>query len=216
MPIIRAQVIIPMLTNLPEDACVNTFHFNSTGGSLEGDLDTIEQLVQDFYFATPTGEGGPIRAYWGAQVDEDDVRVRLFNMASPEPRAPLRDTDIGVEGAVSGTGLPDEVALCLSFQAPQVSGINQARRRGRIFFGPLGQNALSGTVPNNRPDAGFRGRLLAAGKDLMDNAAATSAPWVVFSQTDNVGYLVDNGWVDNAFDTQRRRGVAPTQRLTFS
>lgn len=216
MPIIRAQVIIPMLSALPEDACVNTFHFNSTGGTLATDLDTITDLVQDFYFATPTGEGGPIRAYWGAQVDEDDVHLRLYNLSSPEPRAPLRDTDIGVEGSVSGTGLPDEVALCLSFQAPQVSGSPQSRRRGRIFFGPLGQNALSGTVPNNRPDAGFVGRLAQAGEDLMNNAAATSAPWVVYSPTDDAGYLVDNGWVDNAFDTQRRRGVSPTTRTTWS
>jgi len=45
--------------------------------------------------------------------------------------------------------------------------------------------------------------------------AAADWTWVVYSTVDNAMYPVDNGWVDNSWDTQRRRGVKPTARYTF-
>lgn len=215
MAIVRAQVVIPHLSALPEDVTVNTFHFLATGAVDAADLDSIEGLISDFYFGTPTGEGGPIRAFWSNNVQEDLVRLKLYDLTAPEPRQPLRDVEIGVEGAVAGDALPGEVALCLSFQAVGESGSPQARRRGRIYFGPLGQAAMATSGDTERPNPGLISRLVAAGQDLVDAAAASVTPWVVYSEVDDVGYLVDNGWVDNAFDTQRRRGVAPSARTTF-
>jgi hypothetical protein len=40
--------------------------------------------------------------------------------------------------------------------------------------------------------------------------------WIVVSEVAGLNdVIVTNGWVDNAFDIQRRRGVTPTSRSTF-
>jgi hypothetical protein len=46
--------------------------------------------------------------------------------------------------------------------------------------------------------------------------ASASWDWVVYSPTDDAYHEVANGWVDNAWDTQRRRGYKPTSRTTFT
>lgn len=118
--------------------------------------------------------------------------------------------------AFSPTGsapLPAEVALVMSFQAARASGQNQARRRNRVYLGPLGGSAPSS---DGRPAPGFVTQVARAGSDLA--AAASSSVnwnWVVWSPTEQQDYQVDNGWVDNSWDTQRRRGLAPTSRTTF-
>jgi hypothetical protein len=39
---------------------------------------------------------------------------------------------------------------------------------------------------------------------------------VLYSRTSGSSVLIDNGWVDNAPDIQRRRGIDPSARTTFS
>jgi len=143
------------------------------------------------------------------------MTVRYYDQADPTPQVPLRISEIGDVTTTSGEGLPDEVALCLSFHANLVSGQPPARRRGRIYIGPLGANARTSGAPNNRPDSAFIGRLAAAATDLVDGANAASVPWVVHSEAAGDDFFVIAGWVDNAFDTQRRRGVAATSRTTW-
>ena len=41
------------------------------------------------------------------------------------------------------------------------------------------------------------------------------ATWVQLSRVAANTHVVTNGWVDNAFDTQRRRGEEADQRLLF-
>jgi hypothetical protein len=123
--------------------------------------------------------------------------------------------------------LPNEVALCLSYQAVAISGESQARRRGRIFFGPLCNtaNTLSATG-ECRPSAALVTALCGAAT-LLATPAATAAGdlvhWAVYSPTtdltetiDDAFQDVDNGWVDNSFDTQRRRGRDATARTTWT
>ena len=39
--------------------------------------------------------------------------------------------------------------------------------------------------------------------------------WVLWSRANNAMFNVVGGWVDNAFDTIRKRGNAPTARTTW-
>jgi hypothetical protein len=50
-------------------------------------------------------------------------------------------------------------------------------------------------------------------RDLID-ASVTETTWslAVYSVADAVAREVTNGWVDNAWDTQRRRGIDATAR----
>jgi len=46
-------------------------------------------------------------------------------------------------------------------------------------------------------------------------AADANNDWIVYSTVDQAGHEVIGGWVDNAWDIQRRRGELSTSRLTF-
>jgi len=51
---------------------------------------------------------------------------------------------------------------------------------------------------------------------LAPTETAGGWDWVVYSPTNGNTVNVDNGWVDNAFDTQRRRGLAVTARTNWT
>jgi hypothetical protein len=119
-------------------------------------------------------------------------------------------------------GLPDEVACCLSYRHfPYDAGINPQSQRGRIYFGPLNPDAFEGSGGGDewntppRPATAFKNILAAAASDLEDANDADNT-WIVYSRVLDQGFAVTDGWIDNAFDTQRRRGVAATARTLWS
>lgn len=105
--------------------------------------------------------------------------------------------------------------MCISYQGVYLSGTPNARRRGRFFVGPLGNAATnSGT---GRPSAGCLNGLEAAAQDFLDDSvAASNWEWVVYSRVSGGVAPVVSGWIDDSFDTQRRRGLAPSARRLFS
>ena len=109
-------------------------------------------------------------------------------------------------------------AICASFHggAPIT-----ARRRGRIYVGPLGTLGVAADVTNapHRPATAFMTHLRDAMSRLRTQSLALSTPciWVIRSSMPSVNYVpVIGGWVDNAWDTQRRRGPVASARLTWS
>lgn len=93
----------------------------------------------------------------------------------------------------------------------------QARRRGRIYLGPFGQTVLGTTaVTSDRPLAAAVTAIANAATALATATAGAVVPWVIYSPTNGSGAVVTDGWVDNAFDTQRRRGVAATSRTLWT
>lgn len=215
MPIVRAQLAWTHDSGLPEDAIVNTFHFDcpvddtATAESIAGALDR-------FYNVAALSQ--PVRAYMSSELSGTG-QLKLYNLPDPEPRIPWYTTAMAI---VPGTGapLPEEVALCASFQGDPVSGVNPARRRGRIFIGPLNVDVMSGGGVN----VSATDNIAASAERILADLAADGnlATWVVYSRAnDPLGNgsgpvaEVTNGWVDNAFDTQRRRGTAPTARALW-
>lgn len=227
MAIIRAMHTMEQVSGLPEDRIANNFHF-STGDVLSPTLDAVEAAVQSFY----NGGGRPAQ-YLGPFVQTTGARVLLYNMDDPPPRVPLRETTYAMTGPFGATAVPHEVAITCSFRGEYVSGENKARKRGRIFFGPIAESAIDKSTPAPRVTAAARASLSQAMLDLLvASDAAALWSWVVYSAgaRDNsntaIPYedrpllppsftLVTEGWVDDALDTQRRRGKAPTVRTPF-
>jgi len=131
--------------------------------------------------------------------------------------------------AQGAPSLPNEVALAVSFHG-DLSAVGEfgsggtrprARRRGRVFIGPLwdGTSASSSGNPA-RPSATFMEDLrLAADRLMILSDDATTWKWVVPHAAESAGWTsvpVIGGWVDNEFDTQRRRGLVATTRSTFA
>lgn len=213
---IRAVVTLPYTTGLPQDVVVNTFHF-LTGASPANAAEMTEIVtnVIAFYnsdFGTP---GDPVSEYICEKVSRvaDACTVELFDIDDPEPRQAV-DSQTFTLGPVAVTGtLPYEVALCASFEAAPVSGIPQARRRGRVFIGPL--NGAADNSTNGRPETAFMQALIDAMSGMWALQSGSSVTWCVYSRAGDAMAAVTNGWVDNAWDTQRRRGDDASTRLTW-
>lgn len=134
------------------------------------------------------------------------------------------------------TPLPAEVAICVSYQGTPGPGLVQSRRRGRIYFGPLNTAASTNVGGVARPAANVRTQLGDRYNRLLQ-AVDGQVEAVVYSRpfAGRVGAVKDNGepkpdlppraaftvgidqlWVDDEFDTQRRRGLQRTGRTLVS
>lgn len=193
---------------LPEDRFVNTWHFMNTAGGSPSDYDNVRDMLRDFW--TAAGTGVALKSYLTSTTVTPTVTVKAYDYADSPPRVPKYESTFSLGGLGSAAGLPTEVALCLSYQAAKESGIPQARRRNRVYLGPF----TTATSDNyGRPTSALVTNMLRAIKDLRDAAqASVSWDWVVYSPTNSNQYVAHDAWVDNAWDTQRRRGLPPNSR----
>lgn len=202
MALYRTQVELAMTSGNPLDKATNVWHFIADDLTA---LDLALTQVTTFYAAIDVQLSGA--------VANTGHRIRCYDLADPEPRAPVRDQGIG--GFVAGTGASaPELAICISYQTTRQSGQSQARRRGRLYMGPLKGAAVN--TSTGFPETAMLTAFGSAIQNLLDasQAAATWA-WAVYSRTNNVAIEVTDAWIDNAFDIQRRRGVAATSRTTY-
>lgn len=215
--IVSSQVSFEDDSALPRDRSVNTFHFFNTvnpGGlpPSAADLDELDAAIVSFYKTAHTGSTNALQGFFSSTLS-GVWTIKHYLLSQALPRSPIRVTTPAVI-APGGSAMPQEVALCLSYQAAKISGFNQRNRRGRIYFGPLAQTALGSTAarPNNNTDQ-LVPTLVAAGKFLVGHTWASAGwRWVVYSHKFQTQATITDGWVDNEFDTQRRRGYRPTTR----
>lgn len=142
--------------------------------------------------------------------------------------------------------LPNEVAACLSFHADLDGVVEEeagtssipsteeaidqgaptthpgharprARRRGRLYIGPLINNTILHTTPNPRMSDGFLLAMREGGVRLIDgnDDAGSGGSWGVWSRRDQQVHVITGGWTDDAIDTQRRRGVKAAARVLW-
>lgn len=208
MPDNFAIVTLQTDSGLLEDFCVNTFSFGTELSKDETTGEVITDAISAFY--------QEVDAYLSVALN-GVATVQLYDRADDPPRLPWFEAEILFTPSTSYP-IPSEVALCLSFHAQFVSGEARARRRGRVYIGPLSANALSGDTSNQRPNSTFLGKVRDAGQGLAQAAVDSEGvfSWDVWSTVDEVGHSVVGGWVDNAWDTQRRRGIAATARTLWA
>lgn len=206
------------VSGLPEDDVVNTFHFNTPDAAqLQNDANEAANAVDHFFW---DGAAPVLQLISSAYAFAGDVAhrtIKVYNLDDPVPRVPLLDTNLDVNFlSAQGDNAPSEAAICLSFQADKLSGVPQARRRGRVFIGPIRRNAITaGNGVSPRPAAAAINSIkTAAAVMLASSNASARVHWAVHSSYGTTA-LVTNGWVDDALDTQRRRGVKPTARTLF-
>jgi hypothetical protein len=207
----QANVIFQGASGLPADQYVNTWHFYTSGAvPLPTDYDNVRDMLKDFYVSAPTG--GKVATYMTSALGTT-AKVKLYNLDEPKPRVPVYESTFALAGLGTGTPAPYQVAICLSFEGARVSGEPQARKRNRVYIGPLASSVqqAGGLIFPTTVQV-----ILDAAKRLHDAAnASLTWDWKVYSGTENKIYDVSHIWVDNAFDTQRRRALAPTTRNEF-
>lgn len=196
---------------------MNTWHFWTNAADPLDDLPSIFTALDDFYDSIDEHLSAGLSA---------TAEYKVYDLTDAEPRVPI-DTHTNALTVSASSMLPNEVAVCLSYKAAPVSGQSAARLRGRIYIGPCGSSVLSN-------DTGGPVVSATASQDIADAAAALwqagigqSWYWVVFSPTQagpspwtsvELGVATNRaveGFVDNAFDTIRSRGLSATERIIW-
>lgn len=214
---IRAQVNIPNDVAVPVNVAMNTWHFNGAAIDPTDDIALIHTALAGFYGTIDGGMSGGIAS---------PATVKYYLLTDPIPRAPLEEDTITLSPS-AGARFPNEVAICLSYHALPGSGLNQRRRRGRIFLGPWSNGVGESGDGDARITSAERSLIVGAAETMADALIADTIFWCVFSPSsagaepwdatalDAAFFPVSGGYVDDAFDTIRSRGLAPTARTSF-
>lgn len=209
---IRAQVVIPYLSGLPEDVAVNTFHFIGDGPTQYDDV--AAALVQFYNTVPPAPATGAVAAFLSNALSRVALacQIKLYALEAPTPRVPtIVPWTLGASASSAAKELPAEVALCTSIHGTPKT----PRTRGRLYIGPFSDIVLQDVAADQRstPSQALRDSLRGASLRL---AGPASPRWAIWSPTDGAMVPVDGGWVDDAWDTQRRRGQEAESRLVWS
>lgn len=215
MPAIRAQVVVPTVTNLPRDRITNTLYFdNESEGTFEQASDVIALLLEEFYdgvYASPYQPESWLNFAGGWWIN-------FYDMSAPEPRVPYRVDIAG--GTIGGTNsvIPSEVSLVMSFHGAHINGQSQARRRGRIYLAGVAAPWLEQETAGAYPTFvdGVLNRVNTEAEALLDASGTALVGWSVFSQVAGTLAHVVGGWCDEAPDTQRRRGQDSNERISWT
>lgn len=209
---IRVMFVGEGPSGLPADRIINVFHFWDAGAYDDGKLLDAQFQVARFYGGVGGGvlptQGSPMGYYMSPWVKRD-AQLIAYNLDDAKPRLP-HPLPLTLPAA-GGNGLPEEVCVVGTLHAaPPVS----PRRRGRLYFGPLftGAADVGTTTHPARPEASFVNDFCKALQTMT--IAFDSAPaWSIRSVTPSENFQpIVSGYVDNALDTQRRRGPDTTAR----
>lgn len=203
MGIYRWQAIIKTADNIPENYITNSWAFEY--------FDSLanEEAVRDALIAFYQG----LRAdLFSADVAQNGHILKVYKLPGVKPNYPEIEYIWNFPSAPSGAGLPSEVALCLSFEGQRIPGQAQARKQGRVYLGPV----QSVKNVSGRPTAALRNTISTRALALKDAVELlTDGAWLVWSPTNQTGSTVAGGWIDDAWDTQRRRGLQRTSKTTW-
>jgi hypothetical protein len=185
MPSYRASLQFPFDSSLPRDIVSVNPHYNAS------DPDALAGALLANLMA------------WGPTANKP-VTIKVYDAAKPPPSYPLATRVQG--GTVPTSGVPRELALCLSY----FSTYNRPRYRGRLFLPVTWFTA----TPSLRPSPGVMTAAMGFATAVLTKTLPAQTNWIVYSKVAGAGYGVSDYWVDDEWDTQRSRGLRATTRQT--
>lgn len=229
---------LPHVSGMAEDTVENVFNVG-TDTEPDGALAlAASALVAAFYTVTPTGAVQDLGFYISESISRTTNACSILTYKTDDLTgatpfgSPMGTLSFTMTPAAAGTPLPEEVSSVISYHAdltdvpvtmpnpsPPPAIIRPAqRRRGRVFVGPLTGITAVETANRVRPsdqfmdDSTYAFRDLATGIDGLSGVAKLG----IWSKADGEHYPVTDCYMDNAWDTQRRRGPDPTSRVEKS
>jgi hypothetical protein len=191
-------VSMPVSTGLARDRICNTLHLEHvTGGVVNTDL---EGMCQDICELWQTRYGNMTHEVQCKAYDVDAV-----------PNYPRADVIVNT-GSIWPNNHPREVALCLSYHGGQPGN---RRERGRIYLMPGLQTTI--TVDFERPNDPLLQWALdwyAVSNASLPDLGGVDWKFGVWSVANQSFKQSQVAWVDDEWDTQRRRGLRATKRVT--
>jgi len=207
----QVQVTIPYFNGLPRDCATNVLHFLHDAGPPDGAAQTaLITALRNFYFHVYGGSNS-IAAY----ADPVGCRMKLYDLSHAIPRTPILDATASFAAVIdSSTLLPPELAVVLSISGAGVPGVSMQSQRGRVYLGCQPDSASNPGSITSFPTVSSvaRSNIIDAAQTLFDELATINWQWVIHSRVHGTDYPVVKGYVDDAFDIQRRRGQDPVIR----
>lgn len=201
------QSILRSATGNPEDDQTNIFAAGQIGVLDQAYANDWAGVIRAFYGTVKTAIGG-MRG-----IAQDNHLLKFIEIGLPQPNYPKFEITWNFLSAATAIELPMEVALCASYANSRANTVPRGRRRGRIYLSGWSEDANAA----GRPGAGTVGALAQAYYDYVVafNAIGTLDAGV-WSRAGGTVYPIDTVHVDNAWDTQRRRGSKSTARTTIT
>lgn len=224
---VLAAVRLASISGAPADDVENEFVFNMNTFDSD-DADDIATALMSFYNTVQVIPGEDLRvcSFLNATVSRaiDAVEIRMYDLTGHLDGSDHGSPDFVRNGTLEieypgESAIPNECAVRLSIHASQVGVLEKSgdtrprgRRRGGVFIGPLNTKSVAISGGNAVVATPLRDTLTVAATELL---GALDNGWSVWSRTDAVIRPVVGGWVDNAFDTIRKRGHDYTVRTVF-
>lgn len=212
-------------SGIPRDKTMNTWTFFNPGGfgaDKIADANVCITKLNAFYDNIDgVAIAQNIQTTNGLHYQVFDVSSHLDGSAAGPP---ILEVDHSVSPQATNIPLPNEVAIAITFKAAYGTASEfgpggtrpRARLRSRVYIGPLPTAVVAAAATITEPivDPATVTALRTAALTLSGDSVGG---WLlgVWSRTDQAVRDVVGGWIDNAFDTQRRRGNDATLRTTF-
>lgn len=198
----KFTVSMPVTDVLPRNRITNTFHMQHVVGSL---ADTDLKTMCDDILAMWTTR-------YGISTHEIEVKAYDTDAVPNYPRA----TSVANAGSPWLCPHPREVALCLSY-----AGNNRGNKseRGRIYLMPSIAAAAGGGVDQERPNSGVQSWALdfyRVPNGSLPDLGGVDWQFGVYSPTYHKFTQTKQAWVNDEWDTQRRRGLRESARVSVS
>lgn len=185
---VKAQVSFAYDSLLPRDAVVIDPCYRWANLTIQD----AESLANDIHDALESWNSG--------YPSFPQTTIKIYDLEGTVPVLPMATVQRRT-GVVTATNIPRETSLCLSFKGGPLP-----KNRGRLYLPAATINDLS-----LRPSATLRNHALALGQHLYDVGGA-NVDWIVWSRVNQSATGVTSAWVDDEWDTQRRRGLRATTR----
>jgi hypothetical protein len=214
--VIRTMVVMQNANELPTDRYITTWAFKAAGAvNLPVHGAAILTAMTAFFNSVAAGAAVAVGAFIGPQASRVALSTRVvsYDLGTAPPRSPF-DTGFTLIAPQSSAPIPAEVACCLSLK----SAHNGPRGRGRVYIGPFNQSAVGTPEAGDaRPEGSMTTAVRMAALALTGSAVLVDAglQWVIVSHSDATTYAVNGGYVDNAWDTHRSRGLEASGRAIF-
>ena len=212
---IQVRCTLRSANGVEADNAVNTF---AVLGAVPGSDDAaILDAFSEFYNQVPLAGLDTVGRFINdTMLRTDGLRIELISTPQTPPNAPYAMEVFDLPPVGSGIPLVQEAAVCLSMVTEgYLTSPTPGRHRGRVYIGPLCAPASvdGGTLDVLRPSQGIMESLASAAAGLKITLEVGGREWALWSRAANAFSGIQGGWVDNEFDTQRRRGRPRTSRI---
>lgn len=219
----QAVVKFRRKSGITADEVENRFHFLVDDPGPDSSFTDLTTAISTFYNnVQPAGD--QVGNYFSPCLDTDTDRAEVRYTPRTGPNTTnvrYIDTFTLLDPDPAGFTLPTEVAICLSWQG-LLTGVPgdspgshpRSSRRNRIYLGPLNHTVIDqdGTTLEPKVASGPQNVFTQAAMELLTNSSLVGGQQVIWSEKLGQHFAIDTLWVDNAFDSQRRRGQRATSR----